>query len=81
MPKRLALSGRYSKNFFDKKGNLKHIKQLKFWPVQEVLKEKYHFNKEDAVAVAEFMMPLLDFDPKSRATALDALRSKWLKTP
>lgn len=81
MPKRLALSGKYSKNFFDKKGNLKHIKQLKFWPIQDVLKEKYHFKKEDADAIAEFMMPLLEFDPKSRATALDALRSEWLRTP
>jgi serine/threonine protein kinase len=81
MPKRLALSGKYSKNFFDKKGNLKHIKQLKFWPVQDVLKEKYHFKKEDAEAVADFMMPMLEFEPKSRATALDVSRSKWLKTP
>lgn len=81
MPKRLAMSGKYCKNFFDKKGNLKHIKQLKFWPIQDVLREKYHFKKEDADAIAEFMTPLLDFDPRSRATALDALRSKWLKTP
>jgi len=79
MPKRLALEGKYAKQFFDKKGSLKHIKSLKFWPIQEVLKEKYHFAKEDADAVAEFMQPLLDFDPKTRATALDALRHKWLR--
>ena len=79
MPKRLALDGKYSHNFFDKKGNLKHIKQLKFWPVQEVLIEKYNFTRPDAQAVADFMTPLLDFDPKTRATALDALQSDWLK--
>jgi serine/threonine protein kinase len=79
MPKRIALEGKYSKSFFDKRGNLKHIKQLKFWPVQDVLMEKYHFPKEEAQAVADFMMPLLDFDPKTRATALDALGSDWLK--
>jgi serine/threonine protein kinase len=79
MPKRIALEGKYSKNFFDKRGNLKHIKQLKFWPVQDVLAEKYHFPKEEAQAVADFMMPLLDFDPKTRATAQDALESNWLK--
>ena len=65
--------------YFDKKGNLKHIKSLKFWPIREVLAEKYHFSKEDAQAVEDFMKPLLDFDPKSRSTALDALRSKWLR--
>ena len=79
MPKRLALEGRYSSNFFDKRGNLKHIKQLKFWPVQDVLVEKYNFRKADAQDIADFMTPLLDFDPKTRATALDALESDWLK--
>lgn len=79
MPKGLALNGKYSKQFFDKKGNLKHIKSLKFWPIRDVLHEKYHFSKEDAQAVEDFMKPLLDFDPKSRSTALDALRSKWLR--
>lgn len=79
MPKGLAVNGKYSKQFFDKKGNLKHIKSLKYWPIREVLSEKYHFSKEDAQAVEDFMKPLLDFDPKSRSTALDALRSKWLR--
>ncbi|CAB9499444.1 SRSF protein kinase 1 [Seminavis robusta] len=79
MPKRLAVEGKYSKNFFDKKGNLKHIKHLKFWPIQDVLVEKYHFSEVDAHAVADFMTPLLDFDPNTRATALEALRSPWLK--
>lgn len=79
MPKRLAVDGKYSKQFFDKKGNLKHIKTLKFWPIQDVLVEKYHFAREDADAIADFMRPLLDFDPRTRATALDALRHEWLK--
>jgi serine/threonine-protein kinase SRPK3 len=79
MPKRLSLSGKYSKKFFDRKGSLKHIKQLKFWPVQDVLHEKYHFSKEDADDVAAFLKPLLDFDPKQRGTALEAIRSDWLK--
>jgi len=79
IPKKLALDGKYSKNFFDKKGNLKRIKQLKFWPIQDVLTEKYHFPPEEALAVADFIVPLLDFDPKSRATALEALQSDWLK--
>ena len=79
MPKKLALAGKYSKNFFDKKGNLKNIKQLKFWPVDEVLHEKYHFSTEDAEEVADFITPCLDFDPKERATGLECLRSEWLQ--
>ena len=44
----------------------------------DVLREKYHFSKEDAQAVGDFLKPLLEFDPKTRSTALDALKSKWL---
>jgi serine/threonine-protein kinase SRPK3 len=79
MPKKLALDGKYSKQFFDKKGNLKHIKTLKYWPIQDVLQEKYHYSAQDAQDVADFMTPLLDFDPKTRTTALNALRSEWLQ--
>ena len=79
VPKKLALAGKYSKNFFDKKGNLKNIKQLKFWPVDEVLQEKYHFATEDAEDVADFINPCLDFDPNDRATGLECLRSDWLR--
>lgn len=79
MPKRMSLSGKLSKKFFDRKGNLKHIKQLKFWPIQDVLSEKYHFSKDDAQDIANFIRPLLEFEPCSRATALDALQSNWLR--
>lgn len=79
MPKKLATEGKFAKNFFDKRGNLKRIKQLKFWPIDEVLTEKYHFPRHEAKGVADFVTPLLDFDPKTRATAREALKSEWLK--
>jgi serine/threonine-protein kinase SRPK3 len=58
---------------------LKHIKQLKFWPIQEVLMEKYSFSKPEANTIADFIKPLLDFDQMTRATALEALESDWLR--
>jgi len=79
IPKKLALSGKYSKKFFDKKGNLRNIKQLKFWPIEEVLHEKYHFSREDAEDISNFMLPLLEFVPKERATAFEVIKSDWLK--
>jgi len=79
IPKRLALEGKYTKNFFDKKGNLKRIKQLKYWPIEEVLVEKYHFSEPEAKGIADFMTPLLDFDPETRATAHEALENEWLR--
>ena len=79
MPKKIACNGKYSKNFFNRKGELKHIKALKYWPVEDVLAEKYHFSSKDAEEIANFMIPLLEYDTKERATALDCLRHKWLQ--
>ena len=79
MPKKIACNGKYSKNFFNRKGDLKHIKSLKFWPVEDVLVEKYRFSTKDAEEIASFMIPLLEYDTKERATALDCLRHKWLQ--
>jgi len=78
IPKKMACTGKYSKNFFDRKGNLKHIKQLKYWPLESVLNEKYHFAMDEAKAVADFIVPLLDYDTKTRSTALQCLQHKWL---
>lgn len=79
MPKKIACNGKYSKNFFNRKGELKHIKSLKFWPVEDVLAEKYHFSSKDAEEIANFIIPLLEYDTKERATALDCLHHKWLQ--
>lgn len=79
IPKKVALNGKYSKNFFDRKGNLKHIKQLKFWPIEDVLHEKYHFSVRDAEEIANFMLPLLEYDSRERASAHECLQHEWLK--
>jgi serine/threonine-protein kinase SRPK3 len=41
-----ALSGRYSKKFFNKYGVLKKVKKLRFWHLRDVLIEKYRFVPE-----------------------------------
>lgn len=40
MPKKFAISGRYSKKYFDKNGNLRRIKKIWYWPLKNVLMEK-----------------------------------------
>ena len=79
IPKKIAIGGKHSKRFFTKKGDLIHIKQLKYWPIDEVLYEKYRFPRKEAQEIAKFMLPLLEFNPKKRATALEMLSSPWLQ--
>jgi serine/threonine protein kinase len=69
MPKNMALSGKHSKKFFDGQGHLKRISGLNYWPLKKVLMEKYRIKETEAVAFAEFLVPMLSWYPEDRATA------------
>lgn len=79
IPKRIALSGRMSNHAFNSKGELRNITGLKPWGLVDVLREKYEWGLEDAIEFSEFLSPMLDYDPKSRATASECLQHSWLK--
>uniref|UniRef100_A0A0D6QYT8 non-specific serine/threonine protein kinase n=1 Tax=Araucaria cunninghamii TaxID=56994 RepID=A0A0D6QYT8_ARACU len=78
MPRRIALGGRYSRDFFNRHGDLRHIRRLRFWPLNKVLQEKYEFSEQEAFDFTEFLFPLLDFVPEKRPTAGQALLHPWL---
>jgi len=59
-------------------GDLRHITKLKPWGLFEVLVEKYQWDERDAIAFADFLTPMLEFDPEKRATAEASLRHPWL---
>jgi serine/threonine-protein kinase SRPK3 len=76
-----AMGGKYSRDFFNKHGELRHIKRLRFWPLEKVLIDKYKFDERDAREMSEFLEPLLEFVPEKRATARQALMHPWLQQP
>ena len=78
IPQSVALSGKRSRAFFTRKGELRNIRALRFWPLQEVLFEKYEMAREEAASLASFLVPMLDFVPERRATAQQALQHPWL---
>lgn len=78
IPKRIAASGRNSKLFFNKKGELRNITGLKPWNLVAVLTEKYGWTEIQANEFADFLKPMLDFDPNRRATAYECLQHPWL---
>jgi serine/threonine protein kinase len=78
IPKSVALSGRYSLELFNRKGELRNIRKLKFWDLKSVLSEKYKMSTEEAESLAAFLQPMLDFDPEKRAKAGDMLKNPWL---
>lgn len=78
VPRKLILAGKYSKEFFTKKGDLRHITKLKPWGLFDVLVEKYEWSKEEAHCFSSFLLPMLDLVPERRATAAQCLSHPWL---
>eukprot|EP00884_Botryococcus_braunii_P018084 jgi/Botrbrau1/495/Bobra.110_2s0127.2 len=79
MPRKVALHGKFARELFNRNGELRHIKKLKYWSLDQVLVEKYDVPLEEAQALTEFMMPLLEYVPVKRATAQEMLRHPWLQ--
>uniref|UniRef100_A0A6M2DER0 non-specific serine/threonine protein kinase n=1 Tax=Xenopsylla cheopis TaxID=163159 RepID=A0A6M2DER0_XENCH len=78
IPRKIALSGKFSYLVFNKKCELRHITGLKPWGLVEVLTEKYEWSLQEATEFAEFLKPMLEFDPNKRATAAECLKHPWL---
>ena len=77
-PKSLAFSGKYSAEIFNRKGELRHIHKLRYWPLLSVLQEKYLLPPESAAQLSSFLLPMLRLNPNERASAREALEHPWL---
>uniref|UniRef100_A0A8C7DQN4 non-specific serine/threonine protein kinase n=1 Tax=Oncorhynchus kisutch TaxID=8019 RepID=A0A8C7DQN4_ONCKI len=78
VPRHYALSGKFSQEYFTRRGDLKHITKLKPWGLLEVLQDKYEWPKEETDCFADFLLPMLELVPEKRATAADCLRHPWI---
>ena len=81
MPKNFAKRGEYYNKFFTKEGKMRRIKEIKFIPLKEILVKKYHFKENEAQALTDFLLPMLEYYPERRASARELLRHPWLTMP
>ncbi|KZT18547.1 kinase-like protein [Neolentinus lepideus HHB14362 ss-1] len=77
-PKSVAFSGKYSHEFFTRKGELRNIQKLRFWPLDAVLRDKYVLPKDEADTIASFLNPMLRLHPEKRAKASELTHHHWL---
>lgn len=79
IPRGIATSGKYSKEFFRKNGELRNITKLKPWPLFDVLTDKYEWDPQVAEEFAQWLVPMLEFDITKRATAEECLQAPFLE--
>ncbi|KAL7922840.1 serine/threonine protein kinase, CMGC group [Trichoderma austrokoningii] len=77
-PRSLCLSGKWSQEVFNRKGELRHIHRLRHWGLVDVLKEKYHFNEGEAKMMDAFLAPMLELMPENRENAGALSAHEWL---
>ena len=81
MPKNFCLSGTYSYKYFDKFGNLKRKKDINSNTIKDILIKNYFFKEDEAKALNDFLLPMLEYYPSKRATAKQMLGHPWLNMP
>ena len=81
MPKNFAKRGEYYNKFFTKEGKMRRVKEIKYIPLKDILVKKYHFKENEAQALTDFLLPMLEFYPERRASARELLRHPWLTMP
>ena len=65
--------------FYTKGGKLKRVKSLKPWPLMSVLMDKYRLTYFDAYFLSRFLLKMLKWNPKERASAQEMLEDPWLR--
>ena len=81
MPKNFVERGLVWKKYFDKNGKLKRIKDVRHLSLKNILVQKHHIKENEAQALVDFLMPMLEYYPEKRISARKLLRHSWLNIP
>jgi len=77
--RKFSMSGKKSKRYFSRHGELKNIDSLTYWGLEDIMKEKYGWSEEDAKPFADFLTRMLQLNPVHRESAFQLLEHEWLE--
>ncbi|CCH45066.1 hypothetical protein BN7_4644 [Wickerhamomyces ciferrii] len=78
IPSNVLKDGKYTREFFNSRGELRNISKLKPWGLRDVLIDKYKYKESDAHDIADFLLPMLCVNPEKRADAGGMVNHQWL---
>lgn len=76
--KEFALSGKYSREYFNKNGQLIRIKDIEEYAISDILIREYDWGQKEASEFQDFLLPMLHYNPAKRISAREALKHPWL---
>lgn len=79
MPSQVIARGRRSTTYFNRRGELRHIKSLRYWGLEDVLQQKYHMHMLEAKNLNSFLYGMLRLNPEERSSAQTLLQHPWLQ--
>mgnify|MGYP003084743291 CR=1 FL=1 len=81
IPREMLERSPVSRKYFTSSFELKKIpnNQLSYWPLDMVLRDKYKFPEDDIEQITSLLLPMLDYDELTRATASQCLMHPWFK--
>jgi len=70
-------TGKYYPVIFKRNtANLQKISDFKFWCLEDILNDKYHFDEKESKLFTELLLPMLAMNPVDRIDAITALK-QW----
>lgn len=78
MSSQVLLTGKWTSDYFNRRGELRNIQKLRPRALYDVLRE-YHYTSEESHCLASFLLPMLELNPKRRADAGGMSNHEWLK--
>ena len=78
MPKDLALCCDYTEDLFDNKGRILKNKEFDTVCIEDILVTEFNYSDEYAEKTSDFLLKMLEYDPKKRYSAQQCLSLKWL---
>ena len=73
------LQSKNARHFFDSRGRLRNIHNLKVWPLYDVFIGKYDYPPELARQLCDLLLPMLDMNPETRTDCGSLVHCDWLK--
>ena len=79
MPKNLTDNCDFSDIYFDSKGRILKYKKYDEVPISDILYSEFGYSEYESDRIEEFLLTMLEYDPKKRYSAKECLNNEWLK--